>query len=139
MSTNTRASMPRLRSPTRWPTPTRSPRSELPATAVDDPLTARALALLEQMHAPNQVEPELRRNIVELQSSLETTYATHRGVLDGRSVDDNEILEVLRTSNDSGERRAAWEASKIGRGRGRRRRPSARASAQRRGPRPRIP
>ena len=46
------------------------------ATAVDDPLTARALALLEQMHAPNQVEPELRRKIIELQSSLETTYAT---------------------------------------------------------------
>jgi peptidyl-dipeptidase A len=82
------------------------------AEANGDPIVARSLALLEQLFAPQQVAPELRHRIVELQSSLEQQYATHRGELDGRSVDDNQIRDVLRTSDDNDERRAAWEASK---------------------------
>jgi peptidyl-dipeptidase A len=77
-----------------------------------EPLTERALAVLEQSHAPHQTEPDLRRRMIDLQSSIESRFARHRGEIDGRPVDDNEILEVLLTSIDSEHRRAAWNASK---------------------------
>jgi peptidyl-dipeptidase A len=77
-----------------------------------DPLVARQLELLDQGYTPNQVDGDLRREIVELQSAIESRFARHRGTIAGTSVDDNEISDILRTSNDSEHRRAAWEASK---------------------------
>jgi peptidyl-dipeptidase A len=77
-----------------------------------DPLVARQLEVLVQGFTPQQVDADLRREIVEVQSDIESRFARHRGEIDGTDVDDNEILEVLRTSNDNAHRRAAWEASK---------------------------
>jgi peptidyl-dipeptidase A len=77
-----------------------------------DPVTQRALAVLEQTYLPHQVEPGLRRRIIDEQSSIESRFARHRGTIDGEPVDDNAILEILRTSNSSDQRCAAWEASK---------------------------
>ena len=77
-----------------------------------DPLVARELEVLLQGYTPNQVEPDLRRDIVELGSEIESRFARHRGAIDGTMVDDNEILDILRTSDDVAQRRAAWEASK---------------------------
>jgi peptidyl-dipeptidase A len=77
-----------------------------------DAVTARALAVLEHEHLPHQVDPELRRRIIDGQSSIESRFARHRGTIDGVSVDDNAILAVLRTSDDTAHRKAAWEASK---------------------------
>jgi peptidyl-dipeptidase A len=77
-----------------------------------DPLVARQLEVLVQGYTPNQVAADLRREIVEVQSDIESRFARHRGEIDGTAVDDNEILEVLRTSNDNAHRQAAWEASK---------------------------
>ncbi|HEV7527123.1 MAG TPA: M2 family metallopeptidase [Acidimicrobiia bacterium] len=77
-----------------------------------DPLVARQLDVLVQSYTPNQVDADLRRETVELQSDIESRFARHRGAIDGESVDDNEILEILRASDDSARRQAAWEASK---------------------------
>ncbi len=77
-----------------------------------EPLIARQLELLEQLYLPNQVEADLRRHTVELQSNIESRFARHRGTIDGKPVADNEILEILRTSLDSEHRRVAWIASK---------------------------
>ncbi len=77
-----------------------------------DAVTARALAVLEEAHIPHQVDPELRRRIIDEQSSIESRFARHRGSIDGEPVDDNAILAVLRKSDDTAHRRAAWEASK---------------------------
>jgi peptidyl-dipeptidase A len=76
------------------------------------PLVARQLDLLHDAFVPHQVPQDLRRRIVELEVSVEATFNTFRGAVDGRAVDDNEILDVLRRSDDTDERRAAWEASK---------------------------
>jgi hypothetical protein len=40
-----------------------------------DPLLARQLEVLEQSFVPNQVEAGLRREIVELQSNIESRFA----------------------------------------------------------------
>jgi peptidyl-dipeptidase A len=77
-----------------------------------DPLIARQLDVLHDAFAPHQIDAELRRRIVELEVEVETTFNTFRGEIDGQRVDDNAIVDVLRTSNDSATRRAAWEASK---------------------------
>ena len=39
-------------------------------------------------------------------------FSQHRGEVDGRRVDDNEIRRILKDSDDVEERRAAWEAAK---------------------------
>ena len=77
-----------------------------------DPLIARQLDVLHDAFAPHQVPADLRQRIVELEVAVENTFNTFRGEMDGRRVDDNSIAEVLRTSDDSRERRAAWEAAK---------------------------
>ncbi len=86
-------------------------RAALPHDHVD-PSIARQLELLEQLYVPNQIEADLRRETVELQTNIESRFARHRGAIDGEPVADNQILEVLRTSVDTEHRRAAWLASK---------------------------
>ena len=82
------------------------------ATNVGDPLVARQLDLLEQTYAPHQIEPALRKQIVEREGEIDARFARHRGVIDGTEVDDNVIGDILRQSDDSAEREAAWHASK---------------------------
>jgi peptidyl-dipeptidase A len=77
-----------------------------------DPLLLRHLDVLYDAFIPHQVPAELRREIVELEASVESTFNTFRGVIDGARVDANAIDEILRTSDDVDARRAAWEASK---------------------------
>jgi peptidyl-dipeptidase A len=77
-----------------------------------DPLLARQLDVLHDAFAPHQIDAELRRRIVELEVEVETVFNTFRGEIDGQRVDDNAIADVLRTSDDSATRRAAWEAAK---------------------------
>ncbi len=77
----------------------------------EEPLRRR-LSLLRDSFLPHQVEARLRERVIELEASVESRYARHRGVVGGRGVGDNEIKQVLRTSDDVAARREAWEASK---------------------------
>src|SRR6478735_2789499 len=76
------------------------------------PLVRRQLELLHASLVPNQVPEAIRHRIVELEASVESRFAQHRGEVDGQAVDDNEIKRILRESDDEAERRAAWEGSK---------------------------
>lgn len=88
----------------------RTARADLPDDA--DPFLRRQLDLLHDAFVPHQVSADLRRAIVELETTVESTFNNFRGTIDGRRVDDNAIAEILRGSDDNDERRAAWEASK---------------------------
>ena len=77
-----------------------------------EPLVRRQLDLLHASLVPQQVPESLRHRIVELEASVESRFAQHRGEVSGRPVDDNEIKRILRESDDVAERREAWEASK---------------------------
>ncbi len=81
-------------------------------SANDDPTSARSLGLVHAWMLPHQLPDSLRARIVELEASVEARFSRHRGVIAGREVDDNEIKQILRESDDSNERREAWEASK---------------------------
>ena len=78
----------------------------------DHPQDRRRLAILHDAFVAHQVPAELRRQIVELETAVESTFNNFRGEIAGERVDDNAISEILRTSADVDERRAAWEASK---------------------------
>src|SRR4051812_29849786 len=79
------------------------------ALAMDDPTTdpmlQRELAVLHDAFVPHQVSEALRREIVELETRVESTFNTFRGTIEGRRIDNNAIDEILRTSDDSHERR----------------------------------
>jgi peptidyl-dipeptidase A len=75
-------------------------------------LESRSLATLHDLMLPQQVPAALRRRIVELEASVEGRFVSHRGVVGGHEVSDNEIKQILRASDDVAERREAWEASK---------------------------
>src|SRR5262249_25485108 len=77
-----------------------------------DPLLRRPALLLRNAHAENQSPPETIERIVALETSLENRFNTFRAELDGRTVTDNEIREILEHSDDLDLRRRAWEASK---------------------------
>jgi peptidyl-dipeptidase A len=85
---------------------------EAARSAGTDGLVRRQLDLLHSSLVPQQVPEALRHRIVELEASVESRFAQHRGEVGGRTVDDNEIKRILRSSDDVAERREAWEASK---------------------------
>lgn len=79
---------------------------------VHDPVIRRQLELLKLSLTGNQMEEGQRQKIVELSSAVESEFANHRPQVGGKPVSDNEIDEILRTSNDAEVRKEAWEASK---------------------------
>jgi peptidyl-dipeptidase A len=82
------------------------------ASSDADPVLRRQLDLLHDAFVPQQLSADLRRAIVELETRVESTFNNFRGEIGGTRVDDNTIAEILRTSDDTEQRRAAWEASK---------------------------
>jgi len=90
----------------------RDVRAALDAGPDDGSLTRRQLEVLHDRALPHQVPADLRARMVELEAQVDGTFNAFRGEIRGVPVDDNTISKVLRTSDDSDERRAAWEASK---------------------------
>jgi peptidyl-dipeptidase A len=84
------------------------------ARADDDPVdgVARQLDVLYDAMLPTQVPEDLQRRLVELETEVEATFTSFRADVDGDAMADNAILDVLRTSADTEERRRTWEASK---------------------------
>jgi len=79
---------------------------------IHDPVLKRQLEVLRLSLLGNQMQEPQRELLVELSSAVESDFASFRPELDGRTVSDNEIDEILRSSNDPDLRRSAWEASK---------------------------
>lgn len=79
---------------------------------VHDPVLGRQLQVLQLSLTGNQMDESRRKQIVELASSIESDFAAYRPQVDGRTLTDNEIEEILKTSDDENLRRQAWEASK---------------------------
>jgi peptidyl-dipeptidase A len=76
------------------------------------PTEARRLRVLADGMRTQQVPRELRREIATLEAAIDSTFNSFRGTLDGVPVDDNTLIEILRSSDDGERRRCAWEAAK---------------------------
>lgn len=87
--------------------------SELSAAGgIGDPKLARQLLLLKNDHQAHQIPPERIAEMVKLEKSLESRFNRFRALLDGETVTDNQLKDILRESGDLELRRRAWEASK---------------------------
>jgi peptidyl-dipeptidase A len=86
------------------------------ADGVADPLLRRQLVLLDHEFTRNQLSPEVIEDLVRRGTELEHVFHTFRSTWRGRRCSNNELLDALQDSTDSGVRREAWEAAKeIGR------------------------
>jgi len=77
-----------------------------------EPVLKRQLDVLRRSLTANQMDDELREEMVSVSSAVETEFASFRPEVDGVRATDNDILRILYTSIDEDERRSAWEASK---------------------------
>lgn len=77
-----------------------------------DATLQRQLEVLRLSLTANQMDESTRARVVALSSGIESDFASFRPELDGRRISDNELEQILRTSEDPAERRGAWEASK---------------------------
>jgi peptidyl-dipeptidase A len=77
-----------------------------------DPLVHRQLEVLRSSLTGNQMDENRRVEIVRVSSAIESEFASYRPEVDGRRMSDNDIEDVLKTSNDQDLRIETWRASK---------------------------
>ncbi|MGB3683650.1 MAG: M2 family metallopeptidase [Rubrobacteraceae bacterium] len=80
--------------------------------SIGDSLLGRQVEVLYKTYASRQGDPEVLARIEELEAQANATYSNHRGAVGGAVAGENEIREILRSSEDEDLRREAWEASK---------------------------
>jgi len=79
---------------------------------VKDSILARQVDVLYFTYLRNQIQPELLKQITDLEAKVEQDFSTFRGQIQGKPVSGNEILDILKKQPDSRKRKEAWEASK---------------------------
>jgi peptidyl-dipeptidase A len=77
-----------------------------------EPVLKRQLDVLRRSLTANQMDDDLRAEMVSVSSAVESEFASFRPEINGVRLSDNDILGLLATSVDEDERRSAWEASK---------------------------
>ena len=77
-----------------------------------DPVIKRQLEILWFQYAENQMDANIIEKISTLEADLESIYSNFRGKMDGKTIDNNTIRKVLKTSKDSNQCKAVWLASK---------------------------
>lgn len=77
-----------------------------------EPELQRQLEVLRLSLLGNQMDETRREAIVQLGSSIEGDFASYRPSIGGRPVSENDITEILRSSDDEALRVHAWRASK---------------------------
>lgn len=80
--------------------------------ALDDPLLRRQHKLLLDTFTGSQMDRARIEEMASLETTMRTTFNTHRGLLRGTPTPDGELKRILHESDDSDLRREAWEASK---------------------------
>jgi peptidyl-dipeptidase A len=80
--------------------------------SVQSPLLRRQVEVLYRMFEERQGDEETLERIEELEAEANAIYGNHRSVVGGRKLVENEVRDLLRSSEDEDLRREAWEASK---------------------------
>jgi len=79
---------------------------------VTDPQLARQLELLYLAYLGRQIPEDLLKRTIDVQNQVDQIFSTFRGKIGDREYTENDLREKLKTSNDSAELKAAWEAGK---------------------------
>lgn len=72
----------------------------------------RQIVLLHNAYLRNQIDAALNERITRLQSKIENQFNVFRANVNGKTATSNDILSILKESNDSALRRTAWESGK---------------------------
>ncbi|MFP5298211.1 MAG: M2 family metallopeptidase [Actinomycetota bacterium] len=82
------------------------------AEEIHDPLLRRQLEVLRLSFTANQMNEQVRQEIVSLSTQIESDFSSFRAQVGDRRLSDNEIDDVLKHSDDVDERKDVWQASK---------------------------
>lgn len=77
-----------------------------------DPLTRRQIKILYNEFLPNQYDWRKLEEITNLQNKIENVFATFRAKLNGKTLTDNDVNQILKEEIDSKVLQQTWEASK---------------------------
>ena len=80
--------------------------------SLEGSLLRRQVEVLYRAFAGRQGDEETLTRIEELEAQANAVFGNHRGTVGGREAGENEIREILRSSEDEAMRREAWEAQK---------------------------
>src|SRR6266446_3428052 len=65
-----------------------------------DELEARQLRLIHDAFVPNQIEPDVLRDIVERETHIENFFNTFRARFEEGEASDNQLRDILRNETD---------------------------------------
>ncbi|MBK6965007.1 MAG: M2 family metallopeptidase [Bacteroidales bacterium] len=82
------------------------------AGVMNDTLLKRQLDVLYSAYLGNQIDTTLLAKRIKMEVEIEKKYSNFRADVDGKKLSDNEIEELLKTSVNSTELKAAWEGHK---------------------------
>lgn len=77
-----------------------------------DPLAKRQLNVLIRAFKQNQIPKELLEEISQKEAALAQSYANFRPTLDGKTLSENDIRDLLKKEDNPAKRKKVWEASK---------------------------
>ncbi len=79
---------------------------------LSDPLLHRQIELLYLQFLGKQVDPELLRQMTAKANQIEQAFNLFRAEVEGESLTDSQVRQILTESTDSSRRKAVWQASK---------------------------
>jgi peptidyl-dipeptidase A len=80
--------------------------------SLENLLLRRQVEVLYRSFAGRQGDREILDRVEELEARANAVYGNHRGLVGGVEAGENEVRQILHSSNDEAHRREAWEASK---------------------------
>ncbi|HUU85811.1 MAG TPA: M2 family metallopeptidase [Phycisphaerae bacterium] len=75
---------------------------------VADPVLARQLDVMYRAFLARQADPDLQKKIVALETETEQIFNTHRSLVNGKELTENDVRKILIDSDDSALTEAAW-------------------------------
>lgn len=79
---------------------------------INDSLLVRQLDVLYNAYLANQIDSVLLNRRIAMEMEVEKKYSNFRAQVNGVILSDNDIEDILKTSTNSNELKAAWEAHK---------------------------
>jgi peptidyl-dipeptidase A len=80
--------------------------------AISNDTLRRQVVLLFHLYQEHQIDTALQKKIIQLETAISKAFNTYRVKIKGKTLTDNEIEDILSTSTDNDELKAAWEGSK---------------------------
>lgn len=78
----------------------------------DNPLALRQAVLLNNAFREHRISPALIEQITALEVAINSDFVNFRAQVNGQTIAENDLRQILRESDDAAQRKAAWETSK---------------------------